>query len=148
MSPRAAWRLERYGFGDVYDYELGKSDWLAFDLPYEGSAHLAGHAAVRDLPTCSEDERVADTRDRLEKSPIGRVVVVNEHGVVMGTVDERQAGAKPDASVGEVMREGPTTVRPAEDAHELLHRMDHAGVPAVLVTRPDGVLVGAVVTDA
>ena len=42
MSPRAAWRLEEAGFGPVYDYVAGKSDWLAADLPFEGSAQLAG----------------------------------------------------------------------------------------------------------
>jgi hypothetical protein len=27
MSPRAAWRLESIGFGQVYDYAAGKADW-------------------------------------------------------------------------------------------------------------------------
>ena len=42
MSPRAAWRLEAAGFGPVYDYAAGKADWLAADLPFEGTARLAG----------------------------------------------------------------------------------------------------------
>ena len=42
MSPRAAWRLEATGFGPVYDYVAGKADWLAADLPFEGTAQLAG----------------------------------------------------------------------------------------------------------
>src|SRR5712691_518454 len=33
MSPRAAWRLERLGFTPVYDYALGKVDWMAAGLP-------------------------------------------------------------------------------------------------------------------
>ena len=32
MSPRAALRLERFGF-EVYDYAAGKVDWLAAGLP-------------------------------------------------------------------------------------------------------------------
>jgi hypothetical protein len=32
MSPRAAWWLEAAGFGPVYDYAAGKSDWLVADL--------------------------------------------------------------------------------------------------------------------
>ena len=40
MSPRAAWRLEAFGYPEVYDYVAGKSDWMAAGLPTEGnSAH-------------------------------------------------------------------------------------------------------------
>ena len=147
MSPRAAWRLERFGFPDVYDYELGKNDWLAFDLPAEGDAKLAGGAAVRDLPTCSEFEQVTALADRLTGSPIGAVVVVNDLGVVLGLVSADHSAARPDAAVGDVLVEGPTTVRPSEDLAALRHRMDHAGTDAVLVTRPDGVLIGAVLAE-
>ena len=40
------------------------------------------------------------------------------------------------------MRFGVSTVRPSEDAAALAHRMDHAGVTRVVVTRQDGTLVG------
>jgi hypothetical protein len=40
------------------------------------------------------------------------------------------------------MRFGVSTVRPSEDAEALAHRMGHAGVTRVVVTRPDGTLVG------
>ena len=36
MSPRAACRLQTLGFTNVYDYVLGKADWLAHGLPTEG----------------------------------------------------------------------------------------------------------------
>ena len=36
MSPRAAWRLESFGFEQVYDYVAGKADWGAAGLPLEG----------------------------------------------------------------------------------------------------------------
>ena len=36
MSPRAACRLEAFGFRPVYDYVTGKADWLASGLPTEG----------------------------------------------------------------------------------------------------------------
>lgn len=132
----------------MYDYELGKSDWLAFDLPHEGEATLAGDVAVRDLPTCVEDVRVGDLRPQAEASPLDAVVVVNDVGVVAGVVERDRIDADPDAAAGAVLREGPTTVRPSEDVDMLLHRMGHAHVGAVLVTRSDGVLLGAVVADA
>src|SRR5262249_13063891 len=49
MSPRAAWRLEAAGFGPVYDYVAGKADWLAADLPFDGTARLAGMFTRRDV---------------------------------------------------------------------------------------------------
>src|SRR5262249_13063889 len=46
------------------------------------------------------------------------------------------------AEVGSVMRFGVSTVRPSEDAAALGHRMSHAGVTRVVVTRSDGTLIG------
>ena len=54
MSPRAAWRLEATGFGPVYDYAAGKTDWLAYDLPFEGTAQLAGLFTRRGVATARE----------------------------------------------------------------------------------------------
>ncbi len=35
-SPKAAEKLEVFGFTDVYDYEGGKQDWLDAGYPVEG----------------------------------------------------------------------------------------------------------------
>src|SRR5438132_1302048 len=37
LSPRAGRRLERLGFSTVYDYTVGKLDWLAAGLRTEGT---------------------------------------------------------------------------------------------------------------
>ena len=58
MSPRAAWRLEATGFGPVYDYMEGKADWLAADLPFEGTAQLAGMFTRRGVATVAEGTRL------------------------------------------------------------------------------------------
>jgi CBS-domain-containing membrane protein len=55
---------------------------------------------------------------------------------------DRLASAAGEAEVGSVMRFGVSTVRPSEDAAALAHRMGHAEVTRVVVTRPDGTLVG------
>jgi 3-mercaptopyruvate sulfurtransferase SseA len=55
LSARAAWRLESLGSGQVYDYAVGKSDWMAAGLPTEGAAAgrpTAATVARRDVPTC------------------------------------------------------------------------------------------------
>jgi hypothetical protein len=55
MSPRAACRLAALGFAEVYDYVAGKVDWLARNLPVEGTdarqdGHLLGIVHPADLP--------------------------------------------------------------------------------------------------
>ena len=37
-SPQAARRLEALGYGNVYDYEEGKQDWIEAGLPIESGA--------------------------------------------------------------------------------------------------------------
>src|SRR5215472_14644051 len=143
MSPRAAWRLEAAGFGPVYDYAAGKTDWLAYDLPFEGTAQLAGSFTRRGVATVAEDTPAAGALRLLESRGFGPVLVLNQAGVVMGAAyRDRLAAAAAGASAGSVMRFGVSTVRPSEDAAALAHRMGHAGVTRVVVTRQDGTLVG------
>ena len=143
MSPRAAWRLEAAGFGPVYHYVAGKSDWLAADLPFEGTAQLAGQFTRREAATASEDAPATEALRRLEARGFGPVVVLNQAGVVMGAAHrDALASAAQDATAGAVMRFGVSTVRPSEQAADLAHRMGHAQVSRVVVTRPDGTLVG------
>lgn len=142
MSPRAACRLEQLGFSDVYDYVGGKTDWLAYDLPYVGENLLVSSVLRRNVPTAERYERLAAVGERFDKAPAGMLVVVAD-GIVNGIVKRKQAeGADPDLTLEHVMNVGAATVRPAEDVDQLLHRMEHAGVSAITVTRPDGVLVG------
>ena len=143
MSPRAAWRLEAAGFGPVYGYAAGKADWLAADLPFEGTATLAGRFTRRGVATAGERTPAAEALRLLDTQGFGPVVVVNQAGVVMGAAHrDALASASPEAAVGTVMRSGVSTVRSSEDAAALAHRMRHREVTRVVVTRPDGTLVG------
>ena len=143
MSPRAAWRLEAAGFGPVYDYMAGKMDWLAADLPFEGTAQLAGMFTRRGVVTAGEHTAAAEALRLLEAQGFGPVVVLNEAGVVMGAAyRDRLQAASADAEVGSVMRFGVSTVRPSEDAAALAHRMGDRGVSRVVVSRSDGTLIG------
>lgn len=137
MSPRAAWRLEEAGFGPVYDYAAGKSDWLAADLPFDGTAQLAGMFARREVATASESSPAGAALEQLHAKGFGPVLVVNQGGVVIGAVhrDELEPAAA-ETPVGMLMRFGVTTVRPSEQASELAHRMSHAQVSRIVVTAP------------
>jgi CBS-domain-containing membrane protein len=143
MSPRAAWRLEATGFGPVYDYVAGKSDWLAADLPFEGTAQLAGMLTRRGVATAREDTTAAEALRLLDAQGFGPVPVLNQAGVVMGAAHrDSLESAAGEATVGTLIRFGVSTVRPNEDAAALVHRMGHAEVTRVVVTRSDGTLVG------
>jgi CBS-domain-containing membrane protein len=143
MSPRAAWRLEATGFGPVYDYVAGKADWLAAGLPFEGTAQLAGMFTRRGVATTGEQTPAAEALRLLEAQGFGPVLVLNQAGVVMGAAYRDSLAAAPgEAEAGSVMRFGVSTVRPSEDAAALVHRMGHAGVTRVVVTRADGTLIG------
>lgn len=140
MSPRAACRLEQLGF-EAYDYGGGKMDWLSFALPYEGDADLVG-TRLREVPSVGSDATIGEAR-RLRDDAPGSMVVVTDDDVVLGLLDADTLEAEKTVTVSELMVEGPTTVRPSEGVTALAHRMERAGAESVLVTRPDGRLLGA-----
>jgi len=148
MSPRAAWRLEEAGFSPLYDYIAGKADWLAADLPHEGTARLAGMFTRRGVATVGEPTPTAEALRLLNAQGFGPVLVLNQAEVVMGAAYRRDLeSAAADAEVGTVMRFGVSTVRPSEDATEVAHRMGQAKVTRTVVTRSDGTLVGLFFAD-
>jgi CBS domain-containing protein len=127
----------------VYDYAGGKNDWLAADLPFEGTARLAGMFTRRGVATAAEATPAAEALRLLDAQGFGPVLILNHAGVVMGVAyRDALASAAGEAEAGTVMRSGVSTVRPSEDAAALAHRMGHTKVTRVAVTRSDGTLVG------
>ena len=138
MSPRAAWRLERLGF-DVSDYAAGKVDWIAAGLPTVRQAPApprAIQAADPNPPTCAPETPVSALPD-------ASVLVLNDHSIVLGHVP---AGARSGLhkTAEEIMEPGPTTVRAHEPLDELLTRMTRRHVQEIVVTTPEGRLLGVV----
>ncbi len=145
MSPRAAWRLESLGFTKVFDYVAGKADWLASGLPMEGKLAnycRAGSVARADVPTCQLTDRVADALKQVQASDHCVCVVTNDEGVVLGRLGERALLTDPDGLVEQVMESGPTTTRPDDPLEAITERLRGRGVDSILVTTPDGRLVG------
>jgi CBS domain-containing protein len=145
MSPRAAWRLEGLGFSKVHDYAPSKVDWFAAGLPMEGGladVPTVGGMARGDVPTCAPGEKVGEVRGRVREAGWDRCVVVNEERVVLGLLREKELASDPEAIAEEAMRPGPTTVRPDTPAEKMAGRMRKRGTASVLVTTPDGELVG------
>jgi len=150
MSPRAAWRLEGLGFARVYDFVPGKAAWFAEGLPKEGklaSAPVIGNAARPDVPTCAPAEKVGAVRERVRKVGWDRCVVVNNERVVLGLLREKELASDAEATVEEVMRNGPTTFRPDVPVGKMAERMRVRRVRTVLVTTLGGRLVGLLYRD-
>lgn len=150
MSPRAAWRLESLGFTQVYDYADGKAAWIAFGLPTEGkeaSTPRAGDAVQREVPTCHLDDDLKSALERARAAGWDTCVIVNATGVVLGRVQADALERDFDQSIEAVMEAGPATVRPSEALEELVERMQNRQVNQILVTTPDGRLVGIMRRD-
>jgi len=145
MSPRAAWRLESLGFEEVYDYTVGKLDWLAAGLPTEGTnanRPRAGTLARKDVPTCALDERLGAVRDRAHAQGWDAAVVVNAERVVFGLLRAKELAGDGDRLISEAMRPGPSTFRPYVLAEEMAKTMVNHKLESSPITTSDGRLVG------
>jgi predicted transcriptional regulator len=145
MSPRAAWRLETLGFGEVYDYVDGKVDWMAAGLPTEGTNALqprAGDTARKDVPTCGLKDRLGDVHERAAARGWDSVVVVNDERVVLGLLRSKEMAKDPDQIIEQAMRPGPSTYRPFTSLHEMAHVMIEHKLESSPITTSNGHLVG------
>ena len=135
MAPRAACRLEALGFSDVLVYRGGKSDWSAAGLPTEGTeSELQAGDVMHPTATCSPSDQIADVHEES--------VVIDDDGVIVGRVRAEQLDEEPGSRVDDVMTHGPTTVRADEPLQALVERMGKHDIPSMLVSDPDGVLLG------
>jgi CBS-domain-containing membrane protein len=148
MSPRAAWRLEALGYGPLYDYAAGKADWLAAGLPTVTRAERPLRAADvmdRNVATCGPDQVVADIV--ATGGPGGVWVVVNQQRVVLGRLRADHVDGDDRRRAEEVMEPGPATVRADAPAAETTERLHARGAVSVIVSSPEGVLLGLVRAD-
>ena len=137
------------GFGEVYDYVAGKVDWFGAGWPSEGeAAELTRIGALVDteVPTCGMDDRAEDVRGRLGDDDV--CLVVTDERVVLGVVQGEDLGGDGDPSsvddrpVGELMQEGPTTMRPNVPAAILAGQIEDGSFAWLVVTDPEGMLIG------
>lgn len=148
MSPRAACRLETFQFSQVYDYELGIADWKAAGLPVEGmntAAQRISDATRTDIPSSTPDETIGTARVRTVDAGWDECVVLDCGRVVVGRLRNKAWEADDESIIEGVMEAGPTTVRSDGLLEPLLKRMRKRDTKLVLVTTPQGELVGAVI---
>jgi Mg/Co/Ni transporter MgtE len=151
MSPRAACRLATLGFTRVFDYAAGKVDWLAHGLPAEGTdadRPTAGSLARQDVATCPLETTATEALGAIADSPYGFALVVSPEGVLLGRV--RRSALEPlagDGPIEPILEPGPSTIRPHLTVDELRQRLEGSPVRTLVVTRPDGSLLGVVRRD-
>jgi rhodanese-related sulfurtransferase/CBS domain-containing protein len=151
MSPRAAWHLERLGFPVVYDYTTGKADWIAAGLPSERRAPAPARVTgemLRDVPSCLPEEPVAEVVQRARSVDWDMAVVVNELRVVLGRLRFSRIDVDSSVPAVEVMEPGPVTVHADALLDATLQRLADRHVETVIVSTPDGELLGVLRSSA
>jgi Mg/Co/Ni transporter MgtE len=151
LSPRAACRLATLGFTRVYDYTPGKVDWLAHGLPGEGmraDEPTAGSLARHDVATSPLDAATGDVRRAIADSPYGYALVLSPGGVVLARVRKSALDSLSDVDpIDTVLEPRPQTIRPHLTEAKLEERFGAYGLRTLVVTRPDGTLIGVVRRD-
>lgn len=118
---------------------------MAAGLPTEGTnaeRPRAADVARADVPTCGLDERLGDVRDRVRAAGWDACVVVNGERVVLGLLRGMELGRDPEARVEEVMRPGPSTLRPYVAITEVHRFQAEHDIVSTPITTSDGRLVG------
>ena len=135
------------GFTQVYDYVLGKADWLAHGLPTIGEqAQLprAKDVLRRDAVTTHPDEPVGVVAARVARSSYGFALVVAQDGTLLGRLRKAALAGDAGARVEQVMEAGPSTVRADHPLADLAERLRGRDLHTAVVTGPDGRLLGVV----
>jgi hypothetical protein len=86
MSPRAAWRLEAFGYVEVYDYVAGKADWVRLGRLEPTDARPAEEAMEPGPTTIRADADFAETAERMRRRGAASLIVSNPDGVLLGVV--------------------------------------------------------------
>ena len=148
MSPRAACRLATLGFTAVHDYVAGKVDWLARNLPVEGTdadTPTIGRHLRQEVVTARPDQHISEVRGLVARSAHRFALVTTEDGVLLGRLRAQMLdNADPTCPAAAVMQPGPSTLRPHEPAAAIRARLEDKGLAYAIVTDPDGRLLGTV----
>src|SRR5258708_29639597 len=98
MSPRAACRLTQLGFAPVYDYTLGKVDWIAAGLPTDRAGQRSRRvldAVRRDVPTCAPDAPARQPLQQARSRGWDRSVGIARQRTVGRMLPSRLISARP-----------------------------------------------------
>jgi CBS domain-containing protein len=138
---------EELGFDHLYDCTAGKVDWLAAGQPTEGTGSTSARVISTldaTVPTCGLDADTGEAVERAKAAGWPICVVVNDVEVVAGRLRVDSIAGGDHHRAEEAMEPGPVTVRANDELAPTLARMAERHVAVLLVTTPEGILLGAV----
>ncbi len=91
------------------------------------------------------DESLAQASARL--GGWSRCWVLNERGILMGQLRERELAGDPNALASDVMLPGPSTFRPNVSVGELVHTLEGRDVRFIPVTTSEGRFLGVALRE-
>ena len=94
------------------------------------------------MVTAAPDEPVGEVRARVAASPYGFALVVARDGTLVGRLRAAALAADPAMRAEQAMEAGPSTVRPDRSLQELVTVMRDKNLTVMLVTTPEGRLLG------
>src|SRR5260370_4099984 len=118
MSPRAACRLTQLGFAPVYDYTLGKVDWIAAGLPTDRAGQPSRRvldAVRRDVPTCAPDAPAGPALQQARSQGWDRCVVIAGQRIVVGMLRAGRISASEQAPPAHAIQPAPPPLRAHQD---------------------------------
>jgi CBS domain-containing protein len=96
------------------------------------------------VPTCAADTPAGTALEQARSQGWDCCVVIAGQRTVVGLLRADKISAGDQAPAAEVMQPGPATVRAHEDLDATRQRMNEHHVAQLLVTTPDGTLLGVV----
>jgi CBS domain-containing protein len=133
------------GFKRVFAYVGGKVDWMAYGLPVErGQAMppVIGDLVNRDVPRCHVGDSIDAARQAAYEMGMDVCPVVNLEGVLVGLCTRNTLHAHPSIAIDLVMDPGPITARPSMPVKDALDILERKKTRTLIVTTPDGKLIG------
>ncbi len=104
----------------------------------------AGNLIRSGVIACHLGDRLGDVVDRIRAAGEDACIVVDNQHVVLGRVRGRALEGDPDALMEDVMRSGPSTIRPNTSLEEVVQTLRDGNVTNTLVTDPAGRLIGTI----
>jgi len=132
-------------FHRVFAYVPGKADWMAYGLPVERGSTMppvVGDLINRDVPRCRAGDSIEAARQAAYEMGMDICPVVNDQGVLVGLCTRNTLHAHPSIGVDIVMEPGPVTARPSMPVNEALDILERKKTRTLIVTTPDGKLLG------
>lgn len=118
---------------------------MAYGLPVErpeDGPRLVGDEMRREFPMCLLTDSVGMARQAAYEMGVDLCPILNEEGVVLGLCTRAALHAHPSIRVELVMEPGPITVRPSLRVEKALKLLERDSSPVLLVTSPEGKLLG------